>query len=60
MWNHNLVVDGFLGQALLMAPSTGKSTVHKEDLYGRRSKKTEKMKGNVTVEIETYDDLTAI
>ena len=57
IFNHNLVVDGFLGQALLVAPP-GEKTRETLNLVGRRSKKAENVPGRVTVEYESYDDLT--
>ncbi len=65
VWNNNMVVDSFMGQTIMMAksgtPATdGRPTLYTEHLYGRRSKKTEMMKGTVAVEIESHEDLEAL
>ncbi len=73
IWNSNLVVDSFMGQGLVMAqPLQGgagkasseesKSAVVTErlELFGRKSKKAESMPGRVTVEIESFDDLSRL
>ena len=43
-----------------MAEPSNKTVVVKPELFNRRSKKTEKMQGSVTVEIESYSDLSAL
>ncbi len=65
VWNHNLVMDSFMGQTLVMAKTgtrstDGRPTLYTEQLYGRRNKKAERMKGTVAVEIESHEDLRAI
>ncbi len=65
IWNNNLMVDSFMGQAVLIAKTgttatDGRPTLYNEHLYGRRGKKAEKMKGTLAVEIESHEDLAAI
>ena len=66
IWNSNLVVDSFMGQGLVMAQASGSAepksalVTERVDLYGRKKKKAETMPGRVTVEIESFDDLTRL
>ena len=69
IWNSNLVIDSFMGQGMIMAQpvssdtattngeSTAKSVYQTVNLFGRGQKKAESVPGEVTVEIESYDDL---
>ena len=69
IWNSNLVIDSFMGQGMIMAQpvssdtattngeSTAKSVYQTVNLFGRGQKKAETVPGEVTVEIESYDDL---
>ena len=68
IWNSNLVIDSFMGQGMLMAQPVGdnasngksaaKSVYQTVNLFGRGQKKAESVPGELTVEIESYDDLT--
>ena len=68
IWNSNLVIDSFMGQGMVMAQPVGdaatngesaaKSVYQTVNLFGRGQKKAESVPGEVTVEIESYDDLT--
>ena len=68
IWNSNLVIDNFIGQGMIMGqpvketPSGGgessaKSVYQTVSLFGKGKKKAESVPGEVTVEIESYDDL---
>ena len=68
IWNSNLVIDNFIGQGMIMAqpaketPTGGgeasaKSVYQTVGLFGKGKKKAESVPGEVTVEIESYDDL---
>ncbi|XP_059080886.1 calpain-5-like isoform X2 [Tigriopus californicus] len=59
IWNHNLVMDSFMGQALALAPNSEPSTLVL-NLTGKGSKNSEILPGHVTVEVETYDDLKTL
>ena len=62
IWNNNLVVDSFIGQAMLLAPpqpEVGEAGPREENLtlVGRKRKRTEMMPGEVKVYVESYEDL---
>ncbi len=56
MWNKTLTIDGFIGQTKIEA-SEAKTEDAILELYGRRSKKEERVPGQVKVLIETSVDL---
>lgn len=61
VWNKNLVLDTFIGQSTVAAaPTKGDAVIERLSLGGRRRKKDEKVPGEVTVKLETYDDLSVL
>ena len=69
IWNNNLVVDSFMGQAFVLAPpeseddATGSrgAVIHTLNLVGKKkSGEHETLSGEVKIEYETYEDLNAI
>ena len=68
IWNSNLVVDSFMGQAFLLAPpedehdpSGSRSTIHTVNLVGKKkSGEHETLPGQVKIEYESYENLFTI
>ena len=68
IWNSNLVVDSFMGQAFILAPpepehdpSGSRTTIHELNLVGKKkSGEHESLAGKVKIEYETYEDLHTI
>ena len=59
LWNKNLAIDGFIGQALVKSLDPFENTIVLE-MKGRRSKKEEIVPGTVKVTIENFDNLEDI
>ena len=59
LWNKNLAIDGFIGQALVKSLDPFENTIVLE-LKGRRSKKEEIVPGTVKVTIENFENLEEI
>eukprot|EP00096_Caligus_rogercresseyi_P010637 TRINITY_DN3959_c0_g1_i1.p1 TRINITY_DN3959_c0_g1~~TRINITY_DN3959_c0_g1_i1.p1 ORF type:complete len:635 (+),score=127.13 TRINITY_DN3959_c0_g1_i1:62-1966(+) len=59
IWNHNLIKDGFMGQAILSSVKPEKMTRFLT-LVGRKSEKTSEVPGKILIELETSDDLEKI
>ena len=68
IWNSNLVLDSFLGQAFILAPpepdhdpSGSRTTIHALNLVGKKkSGEHETLSGEVKIEYETYEALHTI
>ena len=62
VWNHNVVVDSFLGQCFLIAAPDGSEEPRLETmtLVGRKTKRTEVVPGEIKVYVETHEDLMRI
>ena len=68
IWNSNLVVDSFMGQAFLLAPpeansdpSGTRTTIHTINLVGKKkSGEHETLPGQIKVEYESYEYLLTI
>ena len=68
IWNSNLVVDSFMGQAFLLAPPEDNSdpsgirtTIHTLNLVGKKkSGEHETLPGQIKVEYESYEYLLTI
>ena len=68
IWNSNLVVDSFMGQAFLLAPpedghdpSGNRTTIHTINLVGKKkSGEHETLPGQIKVEYESYENLLSI
>merc|ERR1719414_210769 len=68
IWNSNLVVDSFMGQAFLLAPpedghdpSGNRTTIHTLNLVGKKkSGEHETLPGQIKVEYESYENLLSI
>ncbi|XP_033124994.1 calpain-5-like [Anneissia japonica] len=60
IWNHNLVKDTFMGQAIFMAQSSSEAKHHVAPLKDRGRKGQDAKQGNVSVVITTKDDLTEL
>ena len=59
VWNKNLAIDRFIGQALVKSLDPFQNTIIL-DLKGRRSKKEETVPGEVKVMVENFDNLEEI
>jgi calpain-5 len=59
IWNNNLIMDSFMGQAVLEAPPAPGPTRHLQQLLGKNKVASKKL-GSVTVEVESYQDMTAL
>lgn len=59
IWNSNVVMDSYMGRAVLEAPLNPESVRQDAELFGRRSSRGVKRPGTVNVEIVTTDDLVA-
>ncbi|XP_071950626.1 calpain-5-like [Antedon mediterranea] len=57
IWNHNLVKDTFMGQAIFMAQSGGEAKHHVAPLKDRGRKGQDPKQGNVSVVITTKESL---
>lgn len=59
LWNKNLTIDGFIGQALVKSLDPFENRIVLE-MKGRRSKKEEIVPGTVKVTIENFENLEEI
>ncbi|ROT73374.1 calpain T [Penaeus vannamei] len=60
VWNSNLLMDGFIGRAEVMAPINPNVTQVELPLFGRRKEKTLEKQGKLVVQVYSDDDLTSI
>lgn len=60
IWNSNMLVDGFIGRAEVIAPINPNYTQVQLPLYGRRKEKTVEKQGHLLVQVYSDDDLTSI
>ncbi|XP_037777130.1 calpain-5-like isoform X2 [Penaeus monodon] len=60
VWNSNLLMDGFIGRAEVVAPINPNVTQVELPLFGRRKEKTLEKQGKLVVQVYSDDDLTSI
>ena len=60
IWDSNVFCDSFLGQAKMTVNVNNRTVVLSHQLMGRGRKESEKMPGDVTLEIACYEDLLAV
>ncbi|KAL7632549.1 UNVERIFIED_CONTAM: hypothetical protein RMT77_017116 [Armadillidium vulgare] len=60
VWNYNLIVDGFMGRAEVLAPITSSLTQVELPLFGRRKEKSLQKEGVIIVQVYSDDDLTSV
>ncbi|MCL4135333.1 UNVERIFIED_CONTAM: hypothetical protein GTU68_052016 [Idotea baltica] len=60
VWNHNLIVDGFMGRVEVLAPITSNLTQVELPFYGRRKEKDIQKGGVIVLQVYSDDDLTSV
>lgn len=60
VWNSNMLMDGFIGQAEVTAPINPSYIQVDLPLFGRRKEKTVEKQGRLVVQVYSDDDLTSI
>ena len=60
MWNKNVTLDSFLGQATVRLEVDAGTKQYTKNLMGRRSKKDEATKGSILFTVKTTTDLRSV
>ncbi|KAK3878996.1 hypothetical protein Pcinc_016403 [Petrolisthes cinctipes] len=60
VWNSNMLMDGFIGQAEVTAPINPSYVQVELPLFGRRKEKSVEKQGRLVIQVYSDDDLTSI
>lgn len=60
VWNSNMLMDGFIGQAEVTAPINPSYVQVELPLFGRRKEKSVEKQGRLIIQVYSDDDLTSI
>ncbi|KAK4310570.1 hypothetical protein Pmani_017872 [Petrolisthes manimaculis] len=60
VWNNNMLMDGFIGQAEVTAPINPSYVQVELPLFGRRKEKSVEKEGRLVIQVYSDDDLTSI